>query len=717
MKMPNIKSNVQLIASQEKRDNSKLPLLIYDPEIAKVWKQNPQNILIYRGQTLASIRPEELANLQEEWSPEVILVEPKDLLLPELKFIDQDDALPGALLPEIKEPLVFNGQRITPLIPLNSLLLDYLSPEALLKKITFQTHKTAEGIKIRVALDLPLSGVKDEVASENYHLYKDYDLMYENSLGDQLPVLQIWPHFSYENWKHYYLFYYDGQLGEQTFLVTCPEAKYAHRFQEGFGTFQMYKMETFPEYLPCTNFNHEPIGLILCQSPPIVRPHNSWQVGVDFGASFTNVYVHNNQIPKPLEPENLQLQVTKPNMETRINALLENFIPENFIPEDKPFPIRSILTTRGKNLNNEKMLPILDARIYFPDNLRFRPQESWMKTNLKWDLDNRLHIEVFLKHLALHITALAVKVEVKKIQWSVSYPSIFSERDIRDYVKLWQDIIQELQQTTGIIHNTPEKDSDNLRTENLAVAQYFADFKDEDRDLVYSTCLYVRDETSDISIWENNNLIHQCSVQLAGKDIFSQFINLNLQFAEQKLGLASRDWEGLGEAAFNAKLKTWVRLKSQDWIADKRALLEEDEEFQGLVQLMTLGFAGLYYYIGILLKILYQEGKYQRGQITPVYLGGKAADFINWLNTTGRLYQASEINYLLSRMLSVGSGFDDTEEITYLSKKLQDEVACGLLLNNTKLKGLDKKSKDPIISGRIFLESPFIVSKVFSNSL
>ena len=534
---------------------------------------------------------------------------------------------------------------------------------------------------------------------KNYRLYKDYDLKDENSLGDQLPVLQVWPHFKKEDWQEYYIFYYDGELGEQTFQVTCPDATYAHRFQEGFGTFQMYRMESFPEYLPCTNFNHEPIGLILCQSPPPVQPHKSWQVGVDFGTSFTNIYVNDNQIPKPLEPENLQLQVTKPQKETLINVLFENFIPENFIPKEKPLPVSSVLTTRGKNLNNEKMLPILDARIYIPDNKRFRPQESWMKTNLKWDLDNRLDNEVFLKHLALHISALAAKAKVREIKWVLSYPSAFSKRDTLNYSKVWSDLTKELAKTTGIKHNIPDIESD-FRTESLAIAQYFADF--EDKDLVYSTCIDMGGGTSDISIWENNNLVHQCSVQLAGRDIFSQFLKQNTKFAEKKLGLAAKDWQGLGEGAFNAKLDVWLRLVSQDWLGDQRYLLEEDEEFQGLVQLTTLGFAGLYYYVGILLKTLFKAGKYNREQITPVYLGGNASRFINWLDSRGNFDRHSEINELLSRMLSRGSSFDDTEEITHLSQNPKDEVACGLLMNLTKLHGLGRKNKDPIISGEAY---------------
>lgn len=701
VKPPAPESSVKLVPSPEKIGNKKRPLLIYDPKMAEKWNENTHSIWIHGGKTLAALKPEGLSKFKEKWT-EVIVVQPEELFLPELKFIDQENALPGALLPEVNEPLVFNSRRITPLIPLNSLLLDYLSPEALLKRLKFQTVKTGAGIKICLTVDLPLSGVKKDKGSKNYRLSKDYDLKEENSLGDQLPVLQIWPHFQTAGWKQYYVFYYDGELGEQTFQVTCPEAQYAHRFQEGFGTFQMYHLETFPEYLPCTDFNHESIGLILCQSPPVIKPRHIWHVGVDFGTSFTNIYVNTNEITQALKPQNLQLQVTNPTRES-INVLFDYFIPENFVPKDKPLPISSILTTRGKNDDNQKMLPILDGRIYIPDNSKFRAQENWVKTNLKWSIENRLDNEVFLKYLALYISALAAKAGVNQIQWFLSYPSAFSRGDVRNYGKVWTDLTKELIQSTGIKQNIPEIDSD-FRTESLAIAQYFADF--EDQDFVYSTCIDMGGGTSDISIWEKNSLVHQCSVQLAGKDIFSQFLKLNPNFAEQKLGLDlgldSKEWKGLGDGAFNAKLDVWLRLESENWLADKRPLLQEDEDFQGLIQLTTIGFAGLYYYVGILLKVLWAEQKYNREDITPVYLGGNASRFINWLDETGTFDHHSDINLLLSRMLSKGSGFEDTEKITNLSKNPKHEAACGLVMSDTKLKGLGRRVEDPIIAGEAY---------------
>ncbi|MGK7892960.1 MAG: hypothetical protein AB4372_04795 [Xenococcus sp. (in: cyanobacteria)] len=183
----------------------------------------------------------------------------EELFLPELKFIELENVLLGVLTPEVDEPLVFNGERITPIIPLNSLILGYFTPEELLTKIKFQTVRTEEKITIRLILTLPLDRVREDLEFENYRLVKDYDLKEENSLGDQLPVLQIWPNFRKQDWREYYVFYYDGELAEQTFKVAYPQAKKNHTWKikrkhtvkEGFGTFSIYHSEEFPECLSC----------------------------------------------------------------------------------------------------------------------------------------------------------------------------------------------------------------------------------------------------------------------------------------------------------------------------------------------------------------------------------------------------------------------------------------------------------------------------------
>jgi hypothetical protein len=195
--------------------------------------------------------------------------------------------------------------------------------------------------------------------------------------------------------------------------------------------------------------------------------------------------------------------------------------------------------------------------------------------------------------------------------------------------------------------------------------------------------------TSDISIWEeNNNIIHQCSVKLAGRDIFSQFLSLNPGFLERQLdekSLKTPDGQPLERSRFNAKLDFLLRQKGDRWKCSHKKNTEP--EFKELIQLTTIGIAGLYYYIGIMLKVLRQDGKYFQGKeesdvtITDIYLAGNGSQFLHWVDPNCNFHQDSEINKLLSRMMSKGSGgFSDAGRNTYISQAPKNEVAYGLVV-------------------------------------
>ncbi len=59
------------------------------------------------------------------------------------------------------------------------------------------------------------------------------------------------------------------------------------------------------------------------------------------------------------------------------------------------------------------------------------------------------------------------------------------------------------------------------------------------------------------------------------------------------------------------------------------------------------------------------------------------------------------MNRLLSRMLSEGSGFDDSREETSLSRKPKAEVACGLVADQiaTQLRGIDQEDENEVFAG------------------
>ena len=705
-------SNIRLIPSRDKVGKAK-DLLIVDPNIAQEWGVQSQQIWVHGGKTLASLNIVDLKSGRLNWKGEVEWLEPEQLFLPELVFIDQEEALPGVLFPKSNgsQPLSFNGERITPLIPLNPILLDYFTPEELVSKIQFQPVNTAEGLQVRVILDLPLAGLDESSSGKNYRLQKSYPLKETNALKE-VPVLEVWPNIRTENWKEYYVFYYDGEHDDETFRITLPGAKLSKPLEAERGIFQMFHLEEFPEFARCQNGVGEILGLMLLKAPLQTKPTGFWNVGVDFGTSFTNIYVNTSSgnNPEPLALENLLLKITDTPTDVRIPVLFEYFIPDSFIPPEKPLPLSTVLTIRGSEGDagiQSSSAPILDGRIHVPNRELFNPGRDWIKTNLKWSPFSHKYYRIFIKHLALHTTALAIKAGVKEIKWSLSYPSAFSRGDKNRYIKVWQDVTIELEKTTGVKHICPEQsDQAQFRTESLAIAQYFAD--QEKHKLVNTTCIDMGGGTSDISIWEQRKLVHQCSVQLAGRDIFSQFLAMNPKFQDRLFEGSRFGLKGLRDGAFNAKLDMWLRLDGDEWLKNKRVFVEEDADFQGLVRLTTIGMAGLYYYVGILLKTLNTEkdaqgkSRYTRQEITPVYIGGNGSRLLNWISEGGSFNKHSEINALLSRMLSKGSGFEDTDETTQMSQRPKDEVACGLVLRDTELQPMGNKIKDPIIAGEAF---------------
>ncbi len=638
--------------------------------------------------------PSELQTDQEnvEWQ------ESTNFFLPELTFIDEDGILPGAVFPNGMQ-INFNGKIVTPLIPLHPILLKNFTPEDLINKVHFQSINNGNFPGVRVIIDMPIWGIKNnDKYTHNSCIYKDYILKEKNIY--QVPVLEVWPYFRVEGWKEYYVLYYDCEYGEETFQVSLPDAQEPHIFQEGRGSYQIAHLEEFPSHIICQDSARNIVGLIFLKTPEKIQSTGIWRVGVDFGTSFSNVYINRNGIVEPLTQQNLHLQVTDVSIDTRFPVLFEFFIPEYLIPVDKPFPLANILTLRGnRKVSLENSRPILDARFYIPDRNRFNPKEDWIKDNVNFE--NLILAKLFLQHLALHITALAAKRAVSQIQWCLSYPPTISLDDKEKYLHIWQDLTKDLQEKTGIKHICPEiYDLIHFRSKSLAFAQYFADR--EDHQLVYSTCINIEDRISNISdicIWQNNNLIHQCSIQLAVRDLFSQFLELNPKFLERMLKHPQGHWQGLDQKQFNAKLDIFLRLEGKNWLKNKRALMEKESDFQELLRLTALGFAGLYYYVGTILKVLFDEKKYTINEITPVYMGGNGSQLLHWLAIEGRFDRHSEVNRLLSRMLSRGSSFLDTEESTYLSTRPQDEVACGLVSEVTKLQYLTVTTKDPIISG------------------
>jgi hypothetical protein len=718
-------SSVTVLKSQAKNPSKDLLII---PEFSSFMRQSgraAQEIGVYEATTLATIDKVDT----RRW-PVNCLFE-KDIFLPEFYFINRPNALPGSIMPKSLEFLgqIYEGKDITPLLPINPLLLDYLTPEELIARLEIQLGRNAAGPCIEFILELPLSGfASDNGQPFNYRITRAYPLKRENAFSE-VPVLELWPNFQLDDWQEYHAFLYDPSL--ETFQVQFPSAIQTRNYK-GMGSFHypnysfpdtdsncmLSQLAAFPEFVECSDPKKAKLGLILLKQPPKANKisGNLWRVGVDFGTSFTNVYIDRNGTFEQLKIKPLHFQITDSNPEIQQPSLYEYFIASNM-----ELPLSTVLSLRGPGrLNNsasggstnnpELTYPLSEGRILIPrDSSTFKPSEDvWIKTNLKWgsESDHFDNCELFLKNLILQVSAQAVTNNVSEIKWAISYPSAFSKTEIKSYGRNWVNWTSELQKSTGIVHEFSDKDDTYFRTESLAAAQYFADFEQagvkRKLDLVKATCIDIGGGSADISIWENNSLVHQCSVQLAGKDLFSQMMLMNPGFLERKFKVGQiEEWKKLQGFQFFVKLDVLMRRDSEGWLRNRRDNFEDDPEFKGLVQLMALGISGLYYYVGLLLKTLHEEGKYADPEITPVYIGGNGCRLLNWLATGGEFDPREEVNDLFSEMLSLASGFADTKVATHLSSNPKDEVACGLVIGEqrgNRLKGLGRKG-DYVIAG------------------
>ncbi len=701
IKIPPKPSNLRVIPSAIKT-NAK-PLIIIDENIAEYWGQPKQNIWVHKDRTLASLNVKDLRDGTLVWD-DVNWITSEELFLEELGFLDLEDALPGGLLPKTTLPITFNGEKVTPLIPLNPILLRYFTPEDLIGKIQLEPFNNINGQGIRITLTIPLSGIPNQNQFQSYRLQKEYILQEENAIK-YLPVLTVWPNFRAKNWQQYYTFYYDGDYGEETFKVYFPNQQ-ARSFKapDGTGSYQLSTLQEMPTHVVCKDSYYRDIGLILLSTPPEINSRGTWRVGVDFGTSFTNVYVKgDNSGDFPLDiNKNLQLNITESPIATRFPALIESFIPAQFLPSEDPLPLCTVLTTKNGEDEGE-LQPILDGRIFVPDPTEFDPNKQWIKLDLKWS--NLRYSKVFLRHLSLQISALAVHAGMNTIEWCISYPSAFSNTNVTTFHRNWEEIAEELSPKTGITYSCPTiDDTQRFCTESVALAQYFND--KEKHPLIRSTCIDMGGGTSDISIWENRKIVYQCSVLLAGRNIFSEIIAMNPRYAQKLMKeFTPNDWTGLSEYSIMTNIDVALRHKAEEWLNKKRIYKNEDEYFQRLVTLTAIGVAGLYYYVGLILQVLHKQGKYSKDQITPVYIGGNASRFLHWLSPTGKFDQNTEFNKLLSLMLSKGSGFKDTHEKTRLSTRPKHEVACGLVLSQTELTGMtENKEKQPIAGEDYYVE-------------
>lgn len=676
------------------------PVVLVDAEMPSKLGIPANEITLFGAATLEAIGGSK-EKLEQQYGRDIDVITPDDLFAAELYLLPGEAALTNTwLLSRLEGRPLVNGSPVTPILPLRERARDLFSSRELEKACSLRVTTSGSGMELELTLLLSISG-----QLEAYPLIRSFPIKEENLIDDDLPVVTIWPNISDERWKKFYIFCEDKKTGLSVDGFSDYELKTA---KEGQQFVKYFTSTRFPDLVKLIERGRH-CGLI-----PVITPAESastvtsWSVGIDFGTSFTNFFVNDGSGAgrRPLETRLLPLTLAQ--KEYQLNLLTRFFIPEEVLPKGENPPTSTALNTYGWQAERAAVPEIFhQARIQWPSSNALAMRGHGVHTGFKWK--ESWYQEPFLTEIALMISCNAAAVGAKQVNWSVSYPSAFSRNEARIYRKCWADLCTELRVITGIDHEFIEDSGEGgLQTEAVAFASYFGNYLN--RPMVHTACLDVGGGTTDVSIWQDNTLLHQVSIPFAGRDICTRVMQLKPSFIRFLFTVGSAGDIGNDEAKlrqdpnFNSWFDNCLRYESDLLLKDRIPILRAQQEKQLIefVSLMAVSFAGVYHYLGLILRGLQKEGSLLKQAAMPVYMGGNGARFMNWLDESGRFSKGCDSDELMEAIQAMSAGFVESSgsnATTTLSNAFKDETACGLISKGVNLKGVFDPRKDRMFAG------------------
>ena len=681
-------SSVKVVPSRDRCPGTEL--LIVDETIADYWGADPQNVIVWGIMTLAEYKD----SIDKRLPPvpeRVRFRKPKDLFTNQLCVIVQEDAFgEDTLSAQGSGDLQFQGSRVTPIPPIKQELLTYLDAENLNERITFQESDGGIVVTIRITLTGTNGKERDFPISREY-LSHDGDIRSVN----RVPVLEIWPNFKAEMWKAYYTYF--TMDGEVTFYAR-PLAP-AEGVSES-SSFEITKTCSFPEAMIC-EYDGAQVGILLIKAEEVrVDEDTTWSIGVDFGTTSTIVYRnHARDEPKEVKFNPRLLHITH---SSQPNRLIEDFVPAESIPS----PFLSLFQTFTSSGRKPQEL-LLDGHIYFPNETKNLRDVGGIISDLKWSSSPQVRnlARIFLKQVCLHCAAESIAGGAGEISWRFSFPSAFSQADREQFRQIWRDVVEHCFNATGM--RTVDV---SHKPESIVAPKFFAsELQSKSASGAFTSgavCIDIGGETSDISIWQDNELYWRSSLRFAGRHIFLDWLKASPGIL-RRFDVESRVITALEEASdvspddFYAQADAIIKHQSQDWLKDF-AIQAGQSDVKTFVRFIATGISGLLFYVGLVLKYLAQEKCFDQ-HMPSVYFGGNGSRILHWLGN-GEFAPESDNKRLLETVLLDASGFDYNNGFDIeISKLPKHEAAYGLVTDEVKLHESNENSSS-ILAGETFEE-------------
>lgn len=676
------------------------PVVLVDSEMPSKLGIPANEISLFGASTLEAVGGSK-EKLEQLYGRDIDIITPDDLFAAELYLLPGEAALTNTwLLNRLEGQPLVNGSPVTPILPLRERARDLFSSCELEKACSLRVTTSGSGMELELTLMLRISGQRD-----SYPLIRSFPIKEENLIDDDLPVVTVWPNVSDERWKKYYIFCEDTKTGLTVDGFSDYELRTA---KEGQQSVKYFTSARFPDLVKLIERGRH-CGLIPVNTPAqSASTVTSWSVGIDFGTSFTNFFVNDGSgaTRRPLETRLVPLTLAQ--KEYQLNLLTRFFIPEDVLPKGENPPTSTALNTYGWQAERAVVPEIYhQARIQWPSSNALAMRGHGVHTGFKWK--ESWYQKPFLKEIALVISSNAATAGATQVNWSVSYPSAFAPNEARGYRKCWAELCTELKAITGIDHQFIEDSGEGgLQTEAVAFASYFGNYLN--RPMVHTACLDVGGGTTDVSIWQDNTLLHQVSIPFAGRDICTRVMRLKPSFIRFLFTAGSAGDIGNDEAKlrqdpnFNSWFDNCLRYETDALLKDRIPILRSQQEKQLIefVSLMAISFAGIYHYLGLILRGLREEGSLQKQSAMPVYMGGNGARFMNWLDESGSFSKGCDSDELMQAIQAMSAGFAEasgSNATTTLSNAFKDETACGLISKGVNLKGVFDPRKDRMFAG------------------
>ena len=470
-------------------------------------------------------------------------------------------------------------------------------------------------------------------------------------LVNNAPVIEIWPNFKRPGWQRYYLYYENSEAQNKRqevgrdFFYVYPWAYENENIagdtpERGLANLYTARLSGFPEALICTvnhtapgGINAKPVdmGFILLDEPEFVSTAmgQSWKIGIDFGTSSTMLYYRNgNNDPQPLILQSNLFQVTDSGLMR--NRTYQNFIPSSTSDQQTGSFLSIFQLLNGKlfQRSNTQIRPLQDGNVFWllavaEGDDYFRENSDNIDTNLKWsnDMKGRLKVAAYVKQICLQCLAEAAKNGVGNISWNFSYPTAFSAHQAMTFKSTCQSAVQETMQDFGFMPNLQPE----YWQESKAVAYYFNELSG---DYLSSgaICLDIGAGTTDISVISGypSRIVYHTSLQFAGRYLFQSI------YEHYDIFSPSLDLKNLGKEQRNALIDADMR-KYGDTYLYNLINITGRPDVQKVLQSAQFAVAGIFYYLGDLIKFLHEKGIYESDGVPDVYIGGNGARIFPWI--------------------------------------------------------------------------------------